>query len=109
MRLKLNTSVKIENNVLVATMDLFIDKHYLCTVTLHNTNIVDITFPLSLPKTCGGGVEMVSFTDKLETNGLTPCNLYQLYINSIERYWETSEHRFTMLNYHLNKAHKYQS
>ena len=106
-KLKLNTFVKIENNILVATINLFISNHYLCTVTLHNTNIVEIVFPLILPKICGGGTEMISFTSELETNGLTPCNLYQLYRNSVERYWKNSTHREIMQNYHLQKAAKY--
>lgn len=106
-RLKLNTFVKIENNVLVATMNLFIGNHYLCTVTLHNTEIKEIVFPLILPKVCGGGIEMVTFTSELETNGLSSCNLYQLYRNSVKRYWKTSTHREIMQNYHLQKAAKY--
>ena len=106
-RLKLNTLVKIENNVLVATMNLYIGNHYLCTVTLHNTDIVDITFLLILPKICGGDCISVSFTDKLETNGLTSCNLYQLYKESLTRYWKESPYKDVMRDYHLSKATKY--
>ena len=106
-KLKLNTFVKIENNVLVATINLYIGNHYLCTVTLHNTNIVEITFPLILPKICGGGTEMVSFTSELETNGLNSCNLYQLYKECVIRYWKTSPYKEVMQNYHLQKAEKY--
>jgi hypothetical protein len=106
-KLSLKTLVKIENNVLVATMNLAIGTHYLCTVTLHNTNIVEIVFPLNLPKACGGECICVSFTDKLETNGLTSCNLYQLYKECVIRYWKTSTYKEVMLNYHLQKAAKY--
>jgi hypothetical protein len=107
-KLKLNTIVKIENNVLVATMNLYIGNHYLCTVTLHNANIVEITFPLILPKCCGGGMEMVSFTTELHLYSLNSSSLYQLYKESVDRYWKTSPYADVMRDYHLKKAAKYQ-
>lgn len=107
-KLKLNTKVAFENNYLKTTMNLYINNHYLCTVTLHNSFINEIQFLLHLPKTCGGSKEIISFTDNLFLEGLSSVNIYQLYKKSLDRYWKNSIHKETMLNYHLSKANKYQ-
>jgi hypothetical protein len=107
-KLNLKTNVQLNGKVLYTTLNLSIGVHHLCSVTLHNADVKSIEFRLSLPKACGENVmEYVYFTDNLELQGLSSFHIYQLYKESVARYWKTSPYKEVMKNYHLSKANKY--
>jgi hypothetical protein len=109
LKLKLKTNVQLNGKVLYTTLNLSIGFHHLCSVTLHNAEVESIEFRLALPKICGENVmEHVYFTDKLELQGLSSFHIYQLYKESVARYWKTSPYADVMYDYHLSKAAKYQ-
>lgn len=108
-KLQLKTVSNLYPNHIQTDLMLWIGTHFLCRVTLHNTRVDSIYFPLLLPKACGEDImEHVLFTENLTLAGLSSFNIYQLYKECIDRYWKTSPYKAIMLNYHLTKAYRYQ-
>jgi hypothetical protein len=106
--LKLKTISNLHTYYIEVILMLYVNNHYLCDVTLHNNVVKGIGFHLALPKICGEDImEHVYFTDKLELQGLSSFHIYQLYKESVARYWKTSPYKDVMRNYHLSKANKY--
>lgn len=107
--LKLKTVSNLHPNHIETNLTLWIGTHFLCRVTLHNNVVKEMFFPLSLPKACGEDImEHITFTDKLELQGLSSFRIYQLYKECVARYWKTSPYADVMRDYHLKKAAKYQ-
>jgi hypothetical protein len=107
-KLNLKTISNLHTNYIEVNLILYINTHYLCDVTLHNNVVKGIGFHLALPKICGENVmEYVYFSDNLSLEVLSSFHIYQLYKESVARYWKTSPYKEVMRNYHLNKANKY--
>lgn len=108
-KLQLKTVSNLYNTYIETNLMLSIGTHFLCRITLHNNVVKEMYFPLLLPKACGEDVmEHVTFTDELELQGLSSFHIYQLYKESVDRYWKTSPYADVMRDYHLKKAAKYQ-
>jgi hypothetical protein len=106
--LKLKTVSNLRTNYIETNLMLYIHNHRLCNVIFHNEKIKEIEFRLFLPKICGENVmEYVYFSDNLELESLSSFHIYQLYKESVARYWKTSPYKEIMRNYHLTKANKY--